>query len=179
MPAVEVRPVVESDLPRLMGLDHSSTTERVWQLQVRREVRGPEVSAIFREVKLPRPVRLAYPNDPFALADEWTRKVIMVAGISADDAVGYLGIVEPRPARAWVTDLVVAPGWRRQGVASALLGFAQEWAAERGGRRLFLEMQSKNYPAIRLAQKHGYEFCGYNDHYYSTQDIALFFTKAL
>jgi hypothetical protein len=40
-------------------------------------------------------------------------------------------------------------------------------------------MQSKNQPAIRLAQKHGYEFCGYNDHYYMTQDVALFFAKAL
>jgi RimJ/RimL family protein N-acetyltransferase len=42
-----------------------------------------------------------------------------------------------------------------------------------------IEMQSKNHPAIRLAQKHGYEFCGYNDHYYLTQDVALFFAKVL
>jgi ribosomal protein S18 acetylase RimI-like enzyme len=44
---------------------------------------------------------------------------------------------------------------------------------------MFLEMQAKNLPAIRLAQGHGYEFCGYNDHYYLTQDVALFFARAL
>jgi len=40
-------------------------------------------------------------------------------------------------------------------------------------------MTSKNYAAIRLSQKLGFEFCGYNDHYYLTQDIALFFGRAL
>jgi RimJ/RimL family protein N-acetyltransferase len=44
---------------------------------------------------------------------------------------------------------------------------------------MILEMQSKNHPYIRLAQKFGYEFCGYNDQYYPTQDVALFFGKAL
>jgi ribosomal protein S18 acetylase RimI-like enzyme len=68
---------------------------------------------------------------------------------------------------------------RRQGVAGALLAAAQDWAIERAHRRLILEMQSKNVPAIRLAQKFGYEFCGYNDHYYLTQDVALFFAKSL
>jgi ribosomal protein S18 acetylase RimI-like enzyme len=68
---------------------------------------------------------------------------------------------------------------RRQGVASALLGAAQDWASARSHRRLILEMQSKNVPGIRLAQKFGYEFCGYNDHYYLNQDVALFFAKAL
>jgi ribosomal protein S18 acetylase RimI-like enzyme len=72
----------------------------------------------------------------------------------------------------------VAPNWRRRGVASAMLDSAREWAEQRGHRRIFLELQSKNHAAIRLAQKHGYEFCGYNDHYYSTQDVALFFARA-
>jgi ribosomal protein S18 acetylase RimI-like enzyme len=64
-------------------------------------------------------------------------------------------------------------------VGSGLLSAAQEWAQERSHGRLILEMQSKNVPAIRLAQKFGYEFCGYNDHYYLTQDVALFFAKAI
>jgi RimJ/RimL family protein N-acetyltransferase len=40
-------------------------------------------------------------------------------------------------------------------------------------------MQSKNHPAIQLAHKLGFEFCGYNDHYFSNQDIALFFSRPL
>ena len=86
---------------------------------------------------------------------------------------------EDTAAVAWVTDLIVAPEWRRQGAASELLMAAQTWALKRGIRRLILEMQSKNQPCIRLAQKFGYEFCGYNDQYYPTQDVALFFGRAL
>jgi GNAT superfamily N-acetyltransferase len=88
--------------------------------------------------------------------------------------------VEERPSSvAWVTDLVVTPERRRQGAASALLTALEAWALGRGLRRLILEMQSKNQPCIRLAQKFGYEFCGYNDQYYPTQDVALFFGRAL
>ena len=46
-------------------------------------------------------------------------------------------------------------------------------------RRLVLEVISKNQPGIRLAQKFGFEFCGYNDQYYPNQDVALFFGRAL
>ena len=53
----------------------------------------------------------------------------------------------------------------------------QAWALERGIHRLMLEMQSKNQACIRLAQKFGYDFCGYNDQYYPTQDVALFFGR--
>jgi ribosomal protein S18 acetylase RimI-like enzyme len=162
-----------------MGLDHAGTSEHVWQLELRRDPKSQQITATFRQVRLPRPVALVYPNDPFALADEWVHKAIMFAAASENGAVGYVAITEPRPSVAWITDLVVAPRWRRQGVGSSLLEAAQGWASARGHRRAFLEMQSKNYPAIRLAQKHSFEFCGYNDHYYSTQDVALFFARAL
>jgi RimJ/RimL family protein N-acetyltransferase len=42
-----------------------------------------------------------------------------------------------------------------------------------------IELQSKNHAAIRLVQKLGYEFCGYNDQYYATRDVALFFGRLL
>jgi hypothetical protein len=42
-----------------------------------------------------------------------------------------------------------------------------------------LEMPSKNNPMVSLARKLGYEFCGYNDLYYETQDIALFFGRSI
>jgi ribosomal protein S18 acetylase RimI-like enzyme len=177
MSAFQIRPVVASDLPRLMGMDHSIISEYVWQLELRRE--AGQIVATFRDVRLPRPIPLAYPNDPFNLADQWTRKAMMLTAVSGGDSVGYLCLTERPASVAWITDLVVAPAWRRRGVAGALLTSAQEWGAVRGHRRLFLELQSKNQPAIRLAQKHGYEFCGYNDHYYATQDVALFFARAL
>lgn len=178
MTDIQIRPTVANDLPRLMGMDHTITSDHVWQLELRRD--GGQMLATFREVRLPRPIELTYPHDPFALADEWKRKSMMYTAHSGPDPVGYVCLVERMAASvAWVTDLVVAAAARRQGVASALIAASQAWAAERGARRVMIEMQSKNQPAIRLAQKHGYEFCGYNDHYYMTQDVALFFAKVL
>jgi ribosomal protein S18 acetylase RimI-like enzyme len=122
---------------------------------------------------------LAYPNDPFALADEWKRKAMMCAAESGSNAVGYLALLQPREGVGWITDVVVSPIWRRKGIASAMLDAAQTWCEKKGIHKIFFEMQSKNHPAIRLAQKHGYEFCGYNDQYYSSQDITVVFVRGL
>ncbi len=177
MPAIQIRPVVATNLPALMAIDHTSTSEHVWQLELRRD--AGQIVAAFREVRLPHPISLTYPHDPHALADEWTNVSLVLVALAGSDPVGYTVLIERPSSGAWVTDLVVAPSWRRRGVASALLDSAREWTDERGHRRLFIEMQSKNQAAIRLAQKHGFEFCGYNDHYYSTQDVALFFERAV
>ena len=105
---------------------------------------------------------------------------MMYTAFGGPDPVGYISLLERGTASVvWISDLVVTAAGRRKGVASTLLAAAQEWAVSRSHRRLIIEMQSKNFPAIRLAQKNGFEFCGYNDHYYLTQDVALFFSKAL
>jgi ribosomal protein S18 acetylase RimI-like enzyme len=83
------------------------------------------------------------------------------------------------PHTAWLTDVVVSARFRRQGVGMALILAAQSWAVDRKDNRALLEMPSKNKPAIGLARKLGYEFCGYNDMYYETQDIALFFGRSI
>jgi len=178
MSSFEIRPANTNDVARLMALDHSVFSDYVWQLELRRD--AGQTTANFREVRLPRSVAISYPRNPFSLADEWTRRDIILSALQGETPVGYACATEEHAAAiAWVTDLVVAPEKRRQGVASALLAGIQTWALERGVRRLILEMQSKNQPCIRLAQKFGYEFCGYNDQYYPTQDVALFFGRAL
>jgi len=165
-------------MARLMGFDHTGTSDYVWQLDLRKE--NGQVLAGFREVRLPRPISVSYPRDPFALADEWTQRSAMFVAMVNDIPVGYTCILEhSRATTVWVTDLVVDRESRRQGVGSALLNAAQDWALLRNARDIFLEMPSKNYPAIRLVLKFGFEFCGYNDHYYVTKDVALFFGKTL
>ncbi len=178
MSDIQLRPTVATDLSRLMGFDHSIKSDSVWQLELRRE--NGQVTSTFREVRLPRTIAVAYPHNPFALADDWVRKSMMYTAFIGQDPVGYICLLERGTASVvWVTDLVVNAASRRQGVGAALLAAGQEWAASRSHRRLILEMQAKNLPAIRLAQKLGYEFCGYNDQHYINQDVAVFFAKIL
>ena len=174
----QIRPAVATDLPRLTGLDHNGTSDYVWQLDLRKE--NGQVLAGFREVRLPRPINVSYPRDPFALVDDWAKRTITLLALKGDLPVGYACVLEHSHATTtWITDLVVDQESRRQGIGSALLNAAQDWALSRSDKNIFLEMTSKNYPAIRLALKFGYEFCGYNDHYYVTQDVALFFGRSL
>ena len=174
----DIRPAIANDLQRLMAIDHACLSDYVWQLELRRD--NAQVTANFREVRLPRSVLVTYPRNPLALADDWQRRDALLVAVAEETPVGYICASEEHTASiAWVTDLVVTQERRRQGAASALLTAAQNWALERGVKRLVLEMQSKNQPCIRLAQKFGYEFCGYNDQYYPTQDVALFFGRAL
>ena len=178
MASFEIRPAVASDLPRMMSLDHVSMSDYVWQLELRRE--AGQISANFREVRLPRSIEVRYPRNPASLADDWTRRDLVLVALNDGLLIGYLSAIEDQAsAVSSVLDLIVAPGHRRKGAASSLLMAAQAWALERGGHRLLLEMQSKNHACIRLAQKVGYDFCGYNDQYYLTQDVALFFGRSI
>ena len=178
MPVVQIRPAITTDLSTLMAIDHSCQTDYVWQMDVHHE--DGQIGAVFREIRLPRSVSVAYPRPVSSLSESWShRSGILVASISVQ-VVGYVRANDMiLPQTAWLMDVVVAPRFRRQGVASALVLAAQSWAVQRKNGRSLLEMPSKNNSAIRLAQKLGYEFCGYNDQYYETQDIALFFGRAI
>lgn len=178
MASFEIRPANLNDFPHLVAIDHSCSSEYVWQLELRSD--SKRVTADFHEVRLPRSVTVLYPRDPSALADEWTKRDVLLVAVQGELSVGYISAVEDRASAAVrVMDLVVSQASRRQGAASALLTAIQSWAKERSVQRIVLETQSKNHPYIRLAQKFGYEFCGYNDQYYPTRDVALFFGRAL
>ena len=178
MSEIQIRPTIATDLTRLMGIDHSVKSEAVWQLEVRRET--GQVSAAFREVRLPRSIEVSYPHNHFSLADDWIKRSMMFTALVATEPAGYISLLERgTSSTVWIFDLVTDPAQRRRGVASALLAAGQAWAESRTHRRLILEVQSKNIPAIRLAQKSSFEFCGYNDHYYLNKDVALFFANIL
>ena len=125
MPELQIRPTIASDLSRLMGFDHSVTSETVWQLELRRDT--GQVTATFREVRLPRSISVTYPHNPFALPDDWVRRSMMYTASIGQDPAGYISLLERGiDAVVSVTDLVVNLANRRQGVGSALLAAAQE-----------------------------------------------------
>jgi ribosomal protein S18 acetylase RimI-like enzyme len=176
--SILIRPAISSDILALTELDHDYSTDHVWQMGY---VSGAEeISVIFRQVRLPRAMRVEYPRHPQWLVDEWNKRAGLLVAEIEGTITGYLVIVHHQAAEAgWVTDLVVGAPQRRQGIGERLLGEAHTWCRQRQIDRLFVEMQSKNYPAISLARKMNFVFAGYSDHYYQDQDIALFFCREL
>ena len=177
MPEIEIRPAVATDIKVLMTLEHATETDYVWQVDIRKET--GQVETLFREVRLPRSVPVMYPRSTERLVDEWSKTGMLVAS-AGGQLVGYVRVTDLLfPGTAWITDLVVAKRFRRKGIGTALTMAAGQWSRQRNNHRLVMEMPSKNHPAIKLAQKLGFEFCGYNDQYYVTRDVALFFGKSV
>ena len=175
---MEIRHAVSTDIAALMAMDHSYQTDHVWQMAL--SPSPTETTIAFREVRLPRLMRVDYPRDPSRLADEWTNSSEILIATSEQTTLGYM-IIESStaPETGWVTDLVTDAPHRREGVASRLMASARQWCREQGLSRLTLEMQSKNYPSLRLARKLGFLLSGYHDRYYPDEEIALFFTLNL
>ena len=141
----------------------------------------PGVGAVvFRQLQLPRSVHVAYPRSTNRLLEEASQGDDTLAAVLAGELVGYIRLrLNIAPLTAWATDLAVKRRYRKQGIGSGLVLAGQDWGRQQGSHRMVLEMQPKNYPAICLAQKLGFDLCGYNDRYYPNHDIALFFAKTI
>jgi ribosomal protein S18 acetylase RimI-like enzyme len=181
-----IRPAELEDLTACLRLDHSYFTEYVWQMDVHEATAGIGIN--FRTVRLPRPVLVQYPRDQEALLAAWHRHdcfLVATAGkgdtdTKLDPIVGYLTMgAYDWHSTGWVADLVIAHEKRRRGTATKLLHAGKEWARNAGLRRLTVETQTKNHPALCFLERNGFTFCGYNDRYYANQDIALFFSLDL
>ena len=178
MPRIEVRPAVIEDIPKIMEFDHSYHTDLVWQLDILTDDRYIGVN--FHENRLPRSVKVEYPRSPKQLMKDWIHRDALLIALIGKEPVAYISVsTDLAPSSAWITDLAVKPTCRGEGIGSALIMAGEEWAIGKKLRRMIVDMQTKNIPAIRLFRKMGYEFCGYNDHFYSNQDIAIFFSHYL
>ena len=176
MPQIEIRPVVSPDIIELIQLDHTCKTNYVWQMD--RKFDTGEIVVSFREIRLPRAIQVPYPRLAESLADEWKLAPGLLVAIHEDVPVGYVRLEEILEIQtAVLKDIVVDYRLRLKGIGTALVLAAQNWSMQRMNRRLTMEIPSKNYPAIKLAMKLGFEFSGYNDAYYPNKDIALFFSR--
>ena len=176
MPEVAIRPAIITDIPHLVQFDHSILTSYVWQME--RILEEGLIQIHLREIRLPRKIKLDYPHSPRKAFENWDGTENIIVAQLQDEPVGYLRMIEGRaPGAIWIQDVVVRPDIRRQGVGSVLMIAANEWASVHQNKRTIMELQSKNHPAVKFAQRLGYEFCGYNDHYYSNQDIAFFYSR--
>lgn len=166
----------DAELAACASLDHSSLTEFVWQVDMREE--GDEMALRLRTVRLPRSMQIDYPRDRASLLTSWERRDCFLVAAADDVILGYINLRRDTvPARGWIHDLVVSRPFRRRRIGSALLEQAGRWAALHEIAHLTFEVQTKNYPGIQFTKAKGYVFCGFNEHYYANQDIAVFFGK--
>jgi L-phenylalanine/L-methionine N-acetyltransferase len=94
---------------------------------------------------------------------------VFVAERDDGTVVGRLSVGrDPHPASTHVADvgLMVAAAARRQGVGTALLRAAVDWAREAGVRKLELHVFPWNEAAIALYDAFGFEREGYRKQHY-------------
>ena len=180
MPEIEIRPAHEDDIPDLIKIDHNYSSDYVWQIDIQNSRYEGNINIEFRQACLPRPIQVAYPKSPQSLLEDWTLRSGILVAIYHQIKVGYISLqLNKIPKTTWVSDLVVDNFYRRKGIGTALILAAFEWANQFETSNLILEMQPKNYPAFKLAQKLGFEFNGFCNRYYMNKDIGLFFQKAI
>jgi len=93
--------------------------------------------------------------------------------------LGYIGVQEIA-GEAYITNIAVLPGFRRKGIAGALLNAAAGGAQERGCEFITLEVRVSNSPAIALYEKCGFEPAGRRKNFYTNPaEDALIYTKNL
>lgn len=173
-----IRNAVLKDLGECASLNASYVTEHVWQMRLG-EVEG-QFEVTFVRVRLPWPMDVAYPRDSSDLMGDFRRRECFLVATDRQAVRGFISLMTIGWNKtAWINHLVVDKAWRRQGIGSALLNRALEWAAGQRLRMVTAEAQTKNDPAIQFYQRHGFTFCGFNDKYYIGGDIAMFYARNL
>jgi GNAT superfamily N-acetyltransferase len=169
-----------SDIPACMDLDHAYETDFVWQMRFLDNPEQREI--IFQRERLPRLLESSWPKAEhrLKLALGKDQCFLVVEDRQAQEIMAYLTMRnDPVYHVANLQDLVVSRPYRRRRIGSRLLQVARSWARQRELRRLTVELQTQNFPGILFCQRAGLTFCGFNDHYFPNQDIAVFFSESL
>ena len=145
---------------------NSAPRQPVWAHTVRRSSGGAPAS-----------VQLGLPGAP---ERETERTTLEEECVPRGKIVGYVVAAgAPRDGQAYLRTLVVDRRYRRAGTGARLLAEAKRWAARQGADCLIADAPARNYPAIRLLQKGGFAFCGFNDSCYADKEVAVFFCARL
>ena len=178
MAELDIRAERQADLANMVRIPHKSRSEFAYKLDLRSD--KTSFASNFERVYLPRPVNIKYPKDETTLIHSWADAAAIFVGLVMGELVAYVALENQRIRdTARVTDLVVAPLMRRKGVGSGLLLACEAWAHEQKARRVLMEIQMRNDPAVQMVKKLGYQMCGYLDQYFPNHDPALFFDKPI
>lgn len=180
-PGFIIRDALETDVQHCLAVEAHYETEYVWQVNIQQD--AALRSATFKTERLPRTMRVQYPVNEHrlqvALADQQCF-LVAAARDEPDLLFGYLAMrADPVHQIGWIHDMVVAEPFRRRRIGTRLIKAARQWSLENDLRQLMIETQTKNYPSILFCQQVGFVFCGFNDRYFTNQDIAVFFAQSL
>ena len=173
-----IRSARQDDLEKCHAIDHSYQTSYVWQMTCSESDRLTNIR--FQVVRLPLPLHVDYPHSPQQLLERWSQTDFFLVTEQGGDIGAYLTlIIGKNEPTAWVHDTAVLPQQRREGQGSCLLAAAMRLARQHKMKRLLVTLPMKNHPAISFYQKNGFAFCGYNEFFYESGDIALYFNTKL
>jgi ribosomal-protein-alanine N-acetyltransferase len=91
--------------------------------------------------------------------------------VTADQPSGFL-LARVAADEAEILSVGVLPDWRRRGIARQLLADASARVAERGARRIFLEVAADNHAARALYLREGFAQVGRRAGYYRRRNSA-------
>ena len=79
------------------------------------------------------------------------------ASLRINGEVAALGTVVSQGSFGYISNLTVAPGYRRRGLAARMTAELARWAVERGAAELYLQVLQDNAAAVALYQALGFE----------------------
>ena len=98
--------------------------------------------------------------------------------VDGDEVIAYVigRLIAPEGE---IYRVAVAPHKRQRGIGYRLLDYAVKTSKGRGLERLFLEVRSRNIPAIKLYTAYGFKEIGIRKNYYKDpQDDAIVMLRA-
>jgi len=176
MPEIEIRSADPNDIESLTAFEHGYYSEYVWQMGLNLDPQSAQVE--FRRVHLPRRVFVPYPRRRENIFKDLDQVEAFLIADLENRSVGYVKVLAEKDSKvARVTDLIISAPMRRQGIACGLLLAVMNLVSNRDFLYLVLEIQSKNDPAINMASKMGFNYCGFRDHYFPNHELALFYSR--
>lgn len=186
-----IRPMRMNDVPRLIEIDPSFTSDSV--LRVQRSGEGYELAWKLLEVPLSKPFHKgsAYDFDATERSNIQQRLQRpdsleeVVIDRESGRVVGILDItIEDWRRIAWIWNLMLDRTVRGLGIGRRLVEHSVEWARYRELRAVMLETQTNNVPACKFYLHLGFQLVGVNDAFYTNDDyqrdeIALFWSYSL
>jgi RimJ/RimL family protein N-acetyltransferase len=165
------------------GSGEAKTTRdgRRWTLRPARPTDGRALARLFAEVRkegrwlITTPGSVSEPSEAFWIAEmiRAAEHLVLVAEADAEVVGNVLVSVDRGVAteHIGVLSITIAHDWRDVGIGSEMVAAAQDWARERGLRKLSLGVFPDNERAVAVYEKRGFVREGLRRQQYRSGDL--------